>query len=283
MLQRAVDHVKYPHMTRKREYKGATEFGWDIVSVWGVAARLDPFLCSTSGSNSYWNKAKKFRQVSSLASILLSRVFGRHKAAAFSTCRHPQPKDLMMPKASKPGYYAVRIGRVPGIYLSWYAQKSTCYPSLTPARADCEAQVKAFPAALFKKLSTEAEAIEFMAAKPRTARTSATRDIVPVASTSRATTTPDSKAHQSHSTAEDENDCDIVYCDGACKGNGQPGSIAGIGVWWGHGDPRYAPCMRAYARSDRHLGTLQSGVLAIRPTTGQNSSLAISNSPTSVN
>ncbi|KAI0330691.1 ribonuclease H-like protein [Cubamyces sp. BRFM 1775] len=25
----------------------------------------------------------------------------------------------------------------------------------------------------------------------------------------------------------------IVYSDGACKGNGQPGSIAGIGVWWG--------------------------------------------------
>ncbi|KAJ8487093.1 hypothetical protein ONZ51_g4401 [Trametes cubensis] len=25
----------------------------------------------------------------------------------------------------------------------------------------------------------------------------------------------------------------IVYSDGACKGNGQPGSVAGIGVWWG--------------------------------------------------
>ncbi|KAF9225331.1 ribonuclease H-like protein [Gyrodon lividus] len=34
------------------------------------------------------------------------------------------------------------------------------------------------------------------------------------------------------------NDCDIVYCDGACKGNGQVGSVAGIGVWWDHGDPR---------------------------------------------
>ncbi|KAI6043465.1 ribonuclease H-like domain-containing protein, partial [Pisolithus marmoratus] len=31
---------------------------------------------------------------------------------------------------------------------------------------------------------------------------------------------------------------DVVYCDGACKGNGQAGSIAGIGVWWGHNDPR---------------------------------------------
>ena len=37
---------------------------------------------------------------------------------------------------------------------------------------------------------------------------------------------------------KDESACDIVYSDGACKGNGKPGSIAGIGVWWGHDDPR---------------------------------------------
>ncbi|KAJ7204408.1 ribonuclease H-like domain-containing protein [Mycena pura] len=30
----------------------------------------------------------------------------------------------------------------------------------------------------------------------------------------------------------------VVYSDGACKGNGQAGSVAGIGVWWGEGDPR---------------------------------------------
>ncbi|THV06488.1 hypothetical protein K435DRAFT_848971 [Dendrothele bispora CBS 962.96] len=30
----------------------------------------------------------------------------------------------------------------------------------------------------------------------------------------------------------------VVYCDGACKGNGKPGSIAGVGVWWGHDDER---------------------------------------------
>ncbi|KAJ4472439.1 ribonuclease H-like domain-containing protein [Lentinula edodes] len=30
----------------------------------------------------------------------------------------------------------------------------------------------------------------------------------------------------------------VVYCDGACKGNGKVGSVAGIGVWWGHNDSR---------------------------------------------
>ena len=149
-----------------------------------------------------------------------------------------------MPKASKSGYYAVRIGRVPAIYLSWYAPKSTCLPSLTATRADCEAQVKGFTGALYKKLSTEAEANEFMAARSSAARASPSRVVVPVASTSRAPVLPEPTVparivHTAHSTPEDERDCDTVYCDGACKGNGQVGSIAGIGVWWGHGDPRY--------------------------------------------
>jgi hypothetical protein len=32
---------------------------------------------------------------------------------------------------------------------------------------------------------------------------------------------------------------DIVYTDGACSRNGQDGSVAGIGVWWGRSDSRY--------------------------------------------
>jgi len=31
---------------------------------------------------------------------------------------------------------------------------------------------------------------------------------------------------------------DVVYTDGACAGNGQHGSVAGIGVWWGPIDTR---------------------------------------------
>jgi len=39
---------------------------------------------------------------------------------------------------------------------------------------------------------------------------------------------------------EDESVWDVVYSDGACKGNGKVGSVAGVGVWWGHNDPRFA-------------------------------------------
>ncbi|TFK78095.1 ribonuclease H-like protein, partial [Polyporus arcularius HHB13444] len=38
----------------------------------------------------------------------------------------------------------------------------------------------------------------------------------------------------------DESGWDVVYSDGACKGNGKVGSVAGIGVWWGTNDSRYA-------------------------------------------
>lgn len=38
---------------------------------------------------------------------------------------------------------------------------------------------------------------------------------------------------------EDESGWDVVYSDGACKGNGRPGLVAGIGVWWGPDDTRY--------------------------------------------
>ena len=48
------------------------------------------------------------------------------------------------------------------------------------------------------------------------------------------------KQRESSPDVVDESIWDVVYSDGACKGNGQPGSMAGIGVWWGRDDPRSA-------------------------------------------
>jgi len=36
----------------------------------------------------------------------------------------------------------------------------------------------------------------------------------------------------------DERQYQVVYSDGACKGNGKIGSTAGVGVFWGPDDPR---------------------------------------------
>lgn len=44
-------------------------------------------------------------------------------------------------------YYAVRVGRQPGIYTSW---------------PECESQVKSYPGASYKKFKSRAEALEFI-------------------------------------------------------------------------------------------------------------------------
>lgn len=50
----------------------------------------------------------------------------------------------------------------------------------------------------------------------------------------------------------------VVYSDGACKGNGKSGSVAGVGVWWGPNDPRFVPC--AVSTSDRTLTLSPPGI-----------------------
>lgn len=125
-----------------------------------------------------------------------------------------------MPKATKGGYYAVRKGHKPGIYLTW---------------DECEAQVKSFPGAAYKKFATEADARAFLAGKTSAVSRSAGASHPPITTTYAGA----SKATQSIGVPEaEEKDVDVVYCDGACKGNGQAGSVAGVGVWWGHNDSR---------------------------------------------
>jgi hypothetical protein len=65
---------------------------------------------------------------------------------------------------------------------------------------------------------------------------------MPILSTAIISPSKDTKWIQRESSpdVEDESVWDVAYTDGACKGNGTPGSVAGIGVWWGRDNPRYA-------------------------------------------
>ncbi|KAF8845984.1 hypothetical protein BDN67DRAFT_8000 [Paxillus ammoniavirescens] len=138
-------------------------------------------------------------------------------------------------------------------------------------RDDCDAQVNGFAGAVYKKLNTEAEAREFIAAKSTVAITPGSADALPIPSTSRHATASDPKmVTKAVETAKDEIDCDIVYCDGACKGNGQVGSVAGVGVWWGHGDPRYVFPVAVRTALNVHIEISQSGVQETKRTTGLN-------------
>jgi ribonuclease HI len=198
---------------------------------------------------------------------------------------HPSTVPLrrcttIMPKA---GYYAVKIGKRPGIYTTWL---HCSFPFWFPgpllltflSREDCREQVDGYPCARYKKLRTLDEAEAWMqravpypvkqkikpanhspdevrtSVRPepsgRVPTSSSSSTIKPAASSqSRLESGPEShiapglpsvKSHaavgQSRISATAEG---VVYTDGACSGNGQLGSTAGIGVWWGVNDSRY--------------------------------------------
>lgn len=99
-------------------------------------------------------------------------------------------------------------------------------------RSECEKQVKGFPSSEFKKLPTAKEAEAYMKGE----------DIQGVAgSTSQSSEGSSRGQKRAFANVSDESECIVVYCDGACKGNGRVDSIAGVGVFWGPNDPRSVP------------------------------------------
>ncbi|KAI0365993.1 ribonuclease H-like protein [Pilatotrama ljubarskyi] len=157
---------------------------------------------------------------------------------------------------TKPAFYAVAKGRKPGIYTVW---------------ADCKEQVINYNGAKYKKFPSPSEAEtwikqnvgpniareamnEFLSQNPAfrkalspappptgpkepTANTSEDPPLtVPSAPVAPATVTLPSVVGSMHEPADGEPW--IVYSDGACRGNGRAGAVAGIGVWWGKDDMR---------------------------------------------
>lgn len=118
-------------------------------------------------------------------------------------------KSIVMAK-----FYAVKKGRVPGIYDSWPA---------------AEKQVKGF-AAEHKSFKTRAEALAWMSNSPlpapgpssSTSRSGATSN--PLKRSSATQERPAKRVAENPSGRK-------VYCDGSALGNGTAGSTAGIGVW----------------------------------------------------
>ncbi|RCI03574.1 Ribonuclease H1 [Rhizopus stolonifer] len=128
-------------------------------------------------------------------------------------------------------FYAVKVGRKPGVYNSW---------------PECQDQVTGIKGAKFKKFPTKEEAEQF-AKEGQKKITEAPTRITPVFNIT--------KQVKRHLEAEEPEYAKrtkseqpisqyvkkmktIVYTDGACSGNGQVGSRAGYGVYWGDDDAR---------------------------------------------
>ncbi|KAI9070182.1 ribonuclease H-like protein [Trametes sanguinea] len=120
-------------------------------------------------------------------------------------------------------------GRVPGIYSSW---------------DECQAQTAGFAGNKHQKFSSLEQARQYLsqhgvsAAVPPPSAAAASAS--PLSSAAGNTAKPRNAqwAALTKEIIEDESGWDVVYSDGACKGNGKVGAIAGMGVWWAENDPR---------------------------------------------
>jgi ribonuclease HI len=101
-------------------------------------------------------------------------------------------------------FYAVRIGRTPGVYRTW---------------TECKSQVDHYPGAIFKSFQTENEAKSFY--QPDTPRLILNSD----------PNKPLNPIPQTNRTLK-------IYTDGACSNNGRPNAKAGYGIFFGYQDPR---------------------------------------------
>lgn len=118
-------------------------------------------------------------------------------------------------------------------------------------RPECEAQVKGFNGAIFKKFATKSQAEDHIAthgngkqmSNPATKRSAPTEPTFPTSSFPAAkkakqydTIKPVAmKRHGQFDFMEDAEEFVQVYTDGSCEGNGTNKAIAGLGVYFAEG------------------------------------------------
>ena len=103
-------------------------------------------------------------------------------------------------------FYAVAKGRVPGVYKTW---------------SECEAQVKGFAGARFKKFSTQGEASNFASGvSSGNNEPPAKRAKTESASSTPVVSNSNSAKFTQKNFIVDEEGFVQVFTDGACQGNG---------------------------------------------------------------
>lgn len=115
-------------------------------------------------------------------------------------------------------FYAVAIGRKPGVYTEWTeAQK---------AFAGSTGGVKQ------QSFKTREEAVEFIRSHGGEAGQNAIKNEV--------VEPPKKKTRTTRSIKPIADNVLPIYTDGSSRGNGKVGAVAGVGVFFGKNDPRFA-------------------------------------------
>ncbi|KAK9844842.1 hypothetical protein WJX74_007515 [Apatococcus lobatus] len=119
-----------------------------------------------------------------------------------------------MPRKKGPKYYAVRVGRVPGIYDSW---------------EKCKRQVDGYSKPAFKSFFSQAEAEDFISASNQPVQVAA-ESTATKGKTSKTTSAPNKTAAQQPSGPLDPA---LTYClefDGGARDNASTSRLAGCGA-----------------------------------------------------
>ncbi|KAI1418150.1 RnaseH-domain-containing protein [Hypoxylon sp. FL1857] len=116
-------------------------------------------------------------------------------------------------------YYAVAIGREPGVYTDWDTASLA---------------IKGWKGPKYKRFDTREDAIEYI----RMHGNEAAQKVLSEEGVEPAAKKPKKSSAGETLVVEDEPDVQHVYTDGSSLSNGRAGAIAGVGVWFGHGDRR---------------------------------------------
>ena len=120
----------------------------------------------------------------------------------------------------KHAYYAVHVGRQSGIYNTWN---------------ECQAQVKGFPHAIYKKCSSQEEAAHFVKHGRRVKKSTTQHAMAPK---KQATRTSLTKLVWPFVPPSDFKPDIVVYTDGGFRKVSTKGRMASMGVYFGPNDPR---------------------------------------------
>jgi ribonuclease HI len=145
-------------------------------------------------------------------------------AAAFAAGRDPPSATN---DSKPPRFYGVAVGRKPGVYTEWSAAQEAIVGWKGPK---------------YRKFETRAEAEAFV--KSYGTAVKSTKPVVPDADGSLVDGVeepPAKKPRKTPKPTNPRNGVEVVYTDGSSLGNGRLGASAGIGVYFGDGDPRFVP------------------------------------------
>ena len=137
------------------------------------------------------------------------------------------------------GYYAVKVGRSPGIYRTW---------------EQCRENVHKYSGAIYKKFKKKEDAEKYMNGgnisiiEPNKLSSSDPFKILCPSPKRKRLSDGEIQQLKKLKTVNRT----VIYTDGACKNNGQNKSIGGIGVYFGDGDPRnVASTIEGYVTNNR--------------------------------